>query len=285
MLQAELQERNQEINKEQSKDMSGETKTLAGTGTTNETDQTGPQRTSQQVIRASQTSNRVNKNKFLGDEKEMNGHVFRLTTEGGSAMEYHKTIEQLTGYAGKEFKFSMDMQSLIDDLVEPNMTAPVYPDIIKAEDGSDKPPNTGDVRIWEKKYDLFLKREMMFENNKNKLFSIIWGQCTQSMKDEVTGIKGYLSRRQSRDCIWLIKEIKTAVQRFETTGHAHVAMHRAKQRYYNCTQGTNETISDYFNRFNAVVDVVQKHKGRIGDDRFLIEKEFEYSGIEKNTRY
>ena len=39
----------------------------------------------------------------------------------------------------------MNMQSLIDDLVEPNM--------IKADDGSDKPPkpNTGDVRMWEKK--------------------------------------------------------------------------------------------------------------------------------------
>ena len=108
----------------------------------------------------------------------MNGHVFRLTIDGGSAMEYHKTIEQLTGYAGKEFKVTMDTQTLIDDLVEPNVTAPDYPDTIKADDGSDKPPNTDDVRMWEKKYDLFLKRETMFENNKNKLFSIIWGQCT-----------------------------------------------------------------------------------------------------------
>ena len=58
-------------------------------------------------------------------------------------------------------------------------------------------------------------------------------------------------------------------------------MHRTKQRYYNCMQRTNETISDYLNRFNAVVNVVQKHKRRIGDDRFLIEKEFEYFGIEK----
>ena len=69
--------------------MSGETKILAGTGTTNETDQTGysvPHRTSQQVIRASQTSTRVNKNKFIGDEKEMNGLVFRLIIEGRFAM-------------------------------------------------------------------------------------------------------------------------------------------------------------------------------------------------------
>ena len=64
----------------------------------------------------------------------------------------------------------MDMQSLIDDLVEPNMTAPEFPDKIKTDNGSDKPPNTGDVRMWEKKYDLFLKRETMFENNKKNIF-------------------------------------------------------------------------------------------------------------------
>ena len=56
-------------------------------------------------------------------------------------------------------------------------------------------------------------------------------------------------------------------------------MHHAKQRHYNCTQGSNEYISDYLCRFNAVVDVVQTHKGRISDDRFLIGKEFEYSDI------
>ena len=56
-------------------------------------------------------------------------------------------------------------------------------------------------------------------------------------------------------------------------------MHHAKQRHYNCTQGSNESISDYLCRFNAVADVVQTHKGRIGDDRFLIEKKFEYSDI------
>ena len=73
--------------------------------------------------------------------------------------------------------------------------------------------------------------------------------------------------------------MKRLVQGFKSTDHPHVAMYRAKQCYYNCTQGTNETISDYFNKFNAVVDVVQEHKGRIGDERFLVENDFEYSDI------
>ena len=45
----------------------------------------------------------------------------------------------------------MDIQSLIDDLVEPDMTVPDYPIAIKTDDGSDTPPNTGDVRMLGKK--------------------------------------------------------------------------------------------------------------------------------------
>ena len=67
-----------------------------------------------------------------------------------------------------------------------------------------------------------------------------------------------------------MKEIKTVVHRFEPTGHSHIVMHRAKQCYYNCIQGTNEIISNNFNRWNAVVDVVQKHKGRMSGDHFLV---------------
>ena len=95
MLQAELQGTKQERNQELNKTMSGEIKTLTGTGTINEIGQIAPsvpQRASQQVIRVTQTSTRV-KNWFIGDEKEVNGHEFRLTTEGGFTMEYQKSIE------------------------------------------------------------------------------------------------------------------------------------------------------------------------------------------------
>ena len=53
----------------------------------------------------------------------------------------------------------MDMQSLINDLVDSNMIIPDYPNKIKVEGGGDTPPKTGDVRIWEKKYELFLKEK------------------------------------------------------------------------------------------------------------------------------
>ena len=89
MLQAEFQERKQERNEELNKTMSGETKNLSGIGTINEIGQTAPSaphRPSQHIIRATNISTQGNKDRFIGDGKKMNGHVFRLITEGGFSM-------------------------------------------------------------------------------------------------------------------------------------------------------------------------------------------------------
>ena len=63
------------------------------------------------------------------------------------------------------------------------MTVPDYSVAIKTYDDGDTSHNIGDVRMLGKKYNVFLRRETIFENNKNKLFSVIWDQCPQSMKD------------------------------------------------------------------------------------------------------
>ena len=56
-------------------------------------------------------------------------------------MECHKIIDQLTGYAGKEFKFSMDIQSLIDGILNSNMNVLDCPIAIKSDDGGNSSPN------------------------------------------------------------------------------------------------------------------------------------------------
>ena len=64
----------------------------------------------------------------------------------------------------------MHMQSLIDDLVEPDMTVPDYPVTIKTDDGGDTPPNTGDVRMRGNEYDLFLKGKRCLKIIKQIIF-------------------------------------------------------------------------------------------------------------------
>ena len=42
-----------------------------------------------------------------------------------------------------------------------------------------------DRRIWEKRVDEYVKRESMLEDNINTLYSLVWGQCTDSLRARI----------------------------------------------------------------------------------------------------
>jgi hypothetical protein len=81
-----------------------------------------------------------------------------------------KTTKKLSEYVGKKFKeFPGDMQALVKNQEMPTLTMPV------------DPPATATLtekRIWEKKCDSYAKREEALEQNLQRLYALILGQCT-----------------------------------------------------------------------------------------------------------
>ena len=73
----------------------------------------------------------------------MQGHVFTLNTEGGTPLRYHDTMERLLGYIGKNYKYSIDIQKLVEDLSETEFTLPDFPSDVTRTN-----PNTGAVKVW-----------------------------------------------------------------------------------------------------------------------------------------
>ena len=211
----------------------------------------------------------------------MQGHVFTLNAEGGTPLRYHDILERLLGYIGyigKNYKYSIDIQKLVEDLNETEFTLPDFPSDVTRTN-----PNTCAVKVWEKKCDQVLKRETEYADNKNSLFQLVWGQCSQGLKDEIKALPSYTEMKSDRNCIQLLSDLKTIIHRFETTSHPQVAMHTAKRAYYNCHQHQGESNSDYFNRFNSTIDIVTKHQGRIGDDEYLVEDTLITSGNYTST--
>ena len=132
--------------------------------------------------------------------------------------------------------------------------------------------------LWDKRCDQVMKRQIEYEKNKNSLFQLIWGQCSQGLKDEIKALPHYNDMKTRRNCIELLSDLNTIIHRFETIAHPQVAMHTAKKAYYNCHQYQGESNSDYFNRFNFTIDVVTKDQGRLGDDEYLVEDTLIASG-------
>ena len=48
----------------------------------------------------------------------------------------------------------------------------------------------------------------MIEDNAEKLYGIIMGQCTESLKSEIKGEDTYKNAEMDSDALWLMKTIK-----------------------------------------------------------------------------
>ena len=67
------------------------------------------------------------------------------------------------------------MQQLALNGTESTPTELAYPDSTSATDK--------DKAIWSKQYDLFLKQEVLYKDQKAKVFTIVYGQCDKAMKN------------------------------------------------------------------------------------------------------
>ena len=68
--------------------------------------------------------------------------------------------------------------------------------------------NTNAVKVWDKGYDQVMKRQTEYEDNKNSLFQLIWGQCSQELKNEIKALPNYNDMKTGRNCIELLSDQK-----------------------------------------------------------------------------
>ena len=109
--------------------------------------------------------------KFNGRIEALSGHVYDYSTRQEEL--FTTTTREIAGYVGRTFQSSGDIKSSILTLRTPTIAEP------------EDLPETATVtqrRIWEEKIKMYVKREMLLEENIKKLYAIVWGQCSDSMQ-------------------------------------------------------------------------------------------------------
>ena len=134
---------------------------------------------------------------FAGEIKEL--PVIGKPYEHG--MTYEKIVEKLVAYVIKEFKRGQDLEMLIKTNVDDfsKATGLDEPDITN-EDAKSQAKLTKNG----KKLDMYLKREDAYNENKTKLFSVIYGQCTPKMVAGLKSQDGFTEKETKKDVVWLI---------------------------------------------------------------------------------
>jgi len=62
-------------------------------------------------------------------------------------------------------------------------------------------------RIWEKKVDECMKKELVLEENMKTLHSVIWGQCTELMRQRIQALPEHKNMNSNADSLALLKAI------------------------------------------------------------------------------
>jgi hypothetical protein len=117
-------------------------------------------------------------------------------------------IKELALYVGRTFTYGADPKWTIEH--EKLLVAP-------------KPGNIDlvtiiatDKRIWEKRVDEYVKRDIRLTENCENLYSLILGQCTEYMKFMLESLLDYDSFNDAVDVVALIKAIKGITYQFES---------------------------------------------------------------------
>ena len=120
--------------------------------------------------------------------------------------------------------------------------------------------------------DDYVKRKTVLVENIKTAYSLIWGQCSDVMRQKVEAYSGYPIISKHGDAIELLKVIKDVAYNYQVQKYTPEAVCEAKRRFYGCRQLRHQSTQAYFEHFQNQVDVISHIGGIVGNDPILISK-------------
>ena len=114
----------------------------------------------------------------------------------------------------------------------------------------DPPPNAtrSQERMWEKRCDEVVKREMHLKENLKTLYSLVWGQCTEAMRAKIKAHATFGRVSQSSDSLELLRIIKDQAFNYQNQKYNFQALHEAKRRFYMLKQDKWMSAQEYLEK-------------------------------------
>jgi hypothetical protein len=136
--------------------------------------------------------------KFKGRCDGIKGFVFDCA-DGKQSDCYNVAMKELAEYVGREYTHGGDIRWMIEN-------TKLFT-VLMSKD----PPNNVKataMRIWERIIDECIKWDNKLTTNREAVYSLIMGQCTEYARSKLEGLPEYNEMNQSFDMFKLIKSIK-----------------------------------------------------------------------------
>ena len=84
-------------------------------------------------------------------------------------------------------------------------------------------------------------------------------------------VDDYDTKSRACKCVWLLRQIKAVMYKFEGQRDIFLAMGEAQSTLDRCKQQPHETNAVYFDQFKSLVDAFEHYGGTIGGDKGLMD--------------
>jgi hypothetical protein len=203
----------------------------------------------------------VKQPKFEGKNEDLRGHICDCSDARQSDV-FVKTTKEISEYVGSNFKYGSDVRLAIENLEMPVMVEPTDPTAAAT---------MTQLRIWEKRVDEHVKRQTYLVENMKTEYSLVWGQCTDVMRQRLEATNDFRRLSSDGDGLGLIMAIKDLVFNFQSQKYLPQALHESARRFYSCRQGKQMTTQAYLELFQNTVDVIQHSGGAIGNHPGIVD--------------
>ena len=110
---------------------------------------------------------------------------------------------------------------------------------------------------FEQKLKKYVDREYLMDNNKVKLYTYIWGQCSSGIKSVIMGENEFQQKHDRKDVIWLLGRIKLITAGLDSKMNKYDNVYEVVMAFLTMRQGETESNSDYLIRFKSNAETVR----------------------------
>lgn len=189
---------------------------------------------------------------FRGEHEDLKGYVYTYD-EAARADQYDKTTKQIGQWVKKELQFSIDIYNSIKCLKEPDRDKWEPEEL--PEDAT-----TGKRAIFNEKIKEFMLRSRTYDNNRTKVYTIVYGQCSDAMRCKLEAQDDWDEIEEEHNLVKLVKSIKAWMLNQQDSKSPVVRAVSSISAVFRIRQKRHEGLQEYRNRFTATVDVA-KHTG------------------------
>jgi hypothetical protein len=199
--------------------------------------------------------------KFQGGKDELDGNYFDCTGYEQSDR-FVKTVQKIADHIGQEYKCrgvsrtEVITQSMV---TIPMPTRPTGTSTTTGDAGAViiTPPDALDISDYQSAKKIVDCQVQHQTENRQKLFSLVWQQCTESVHAKIRAHWEYQIIEQDLNGIELLRIIKLTCFNVEDEKHIPQKAHETKAAFYHLKQGKDSDQACQIKFMNAVQVIEQ----------------------------